>query len=328
MKDKNLPGLELSNGEKRLPVWLYLVLTPVIPLDESEAADSRTTTETVQTDFDLAMTGKMVEKHKNALDRPKGGFPWLKEGRFADEDSLSFIDSNSSRLNYLLRIQTPGTILDFFGSRASGKTQILTQMAVNASKMGRVTIFVDCSGSFRPERVVAMASGQSLGVEDVLSRIFVIRCFSIAQQMDLVERVKEYLRRSDIQEGERVSLMLIDDVTENFILGSSETTIIELRSLLTRHLHQLSHFAMDERIPIILTNTTRSRIHQGGVKEVQTLASIVERGTHIRIHIERIRMKGVWLASSTMGDRCEFRISERGLVDLVVNNSPIHGVES
>ncbi len=304
-----------------------LVLTRVVPRDELEAADSWTTAESIQTDFDLAMTAKIEAKDKKALDRLKGRFPWLKDGRIADNDSLSFIDSSSARLNDLLRMQRPGTILDFFGSRASGKTQILTQMAVNASKMGRVTIFVDCSGSFRPERVVAMAGGQGLVVEDVLRRIFVIRCFSIAQQMNLVQRVKEYIGRRDVKEGGQVILMLIDDVTENFILGSSATTIIELRSLLTRHLHQLSHFAIDERIPIVLTNTTRSRINEGTVKEVQTLASIVERGTQIRIHIERIRSKGVWLASSTVGDRCEFRISEHGLVDLA-DNSTIQGAES
>lgn len=306
---------------------MYLVLTRVVPLDELAAADSWTVTETVQTDFDLAMTPKSLVRNRKALDRLKGRFPWLKDGRLADNDGVSFIDSNSSRLNYLLRMQRPGTILNFFGSRASGKTQILTQMAVNASKMGRITIFVDCSGSFRPERVVAMAGGQGLVVEDILKRIFVIRCISIAQQMDLVERVKEYFGRPGVQEGGRMTLMLIDDVTENFILGSSETTIIELRSLLTRHLHHLSHFAIDEMIPIVLTNTTRSRINEGRVKEVQTLASIVERGTQIRIHIERIRAKGVWLASSMIGDKCEFGISEHGVVDLAGNTPPIQGAE-
>jgi RecA/RadA recombinase len=279
----------------------------------------------VLTDFDLLMTGEIEgenEKHQEHLRR---GFSWLKEVIPTDKGELKSIDSNSWRLNYLLRRYTPGIILNFFGSRASGKTQILTQMAVNAAKVGTVTIFVDCSGSFRPERVVEMARGQSLMVEDVLRNILVVRCFSIAQQMDLVETVKREARISDVKERKRRRIMLIDDITENFILGSSETTNIELRSLLARHLHQLSHFAVDDLIPIVLTNSTRSRINQGSVKEVQTLSSIVERGTHTRIHIERIRRMGVWLATDTAGERCEFQISERGLVDLAGNSSAING---
>ncbi len=49
-----------------------LVLTRVVPRDELEAADSWTTAESIQTDFDLVMTAKIEAKDKKALDRLKG----------------------------------------------------------------------------------------------------------------------------------------------------------------------------------------------------------------------------------------------------------------
>ncbi|MFQ6011821.1 MAG: hypothetical protein ACE5KG_06585, partial [Nitrososphaerales archaeon] len=300
-------------------------LTLALPLDELETIDSTSVSKTVQTNFDLLMTQGIENEKANILDRLREDFQWIKEGTSTESRNLNSIDSSSSRLNALLRGHPAGTILNFFGSRASGKTQILTQMAVNASKKGMVVIFVDCSGSFRPERAVEMARGQGLLVDNILRNILVIRCLSVAQQMDLVGRVKKIPGIKGGQERKRASLVLIDDITENFILGSSDATIIELRSLLARHIHQLSHLAIADRIPVVLTNSTRSRINQTNVKEVQTLSSIVERGTHTRIHVERIRPRGVWVARDSTGEECEFRISERGLLDMGDNNSASEG---
>ena len=287
-------------------------MTEIIPIDEIDSSLPRTNTERVRNIFDLMMSinenklgmgGDVIPEGVGRLMKER--FPWIDTAKY-DVQILGDMTTSSVHLDRLTRQLIPGIITDFYGARASGKSQICFQLAVNAARDGKISVFVDCSGNFRPERIVEMASLQKLDPTQIMDRIFVIRCLSIAEQTHLIERIYEFLSEN------HVSLILIDDLTDNFV-ASSDTTAMAVRSLLVIHLHQLSHLALDSKIPVVVTNTIRTRFDKGLSTNVETLESIVERGTHMRIQLERD--DNIWYASNSSGQRIRFLISAKGVQD-------------
>ncbi|MFG1446569.1 MAG: DNA repair and recombination protein RadA, partial [Thermoplasmatales archaeon] len=80
-------------------------------------------------------------------------------------------------------------ITEFFGEYASGKTQIMHQLAVNATlpldKNGLAgeVLFIDTENTFRPERIVQMAKHIDLDPVEVLKKIHVARAYNSSHQI-------------------------------------------------------------------------------------------------------------------------------------------------
>jgi DNA repair protein RadA len=151
-------------------------------------------------------------------------------------------------------------ITDIFGAAGTGKTQfafqnaLMTAHAMRDKDPGPRVIFVDCAGSFRPERIVEMAETRLLDSRKILEGITSVYVRSVNEQMAATDRI-------DSDPSFRKSrLVIVDDVTSNFVSDfSGEEEIAERQQTLSRYARHLSYIANKRGISVLFTNQIRSR---------------------------------------------------------------------
>ncbi|HUT26851.1 MAG TPA: DNA repair and recombination protein RadA [Methanomassiliicoccales archaeon] len=152
------------------------------------------------------------------------------------------------------------SIVEFYGEFGSGKTQICFQLAVNATlpvEKGGLdgdVVIIDTENTFRPERIVQMATALDLDPEAVLKRIHVARAYNSSHQMLLVEKA------ADICKMYPIRLMIVDSLTAHFraeFVGRG--TLAERQGLLNKHMHELLAFAEVNNSVIAVTNQVSSK---------------------------------------------------------------------
>lgn len=164
------------------------------------------------------------------------------------------------------------TITDIFGSNGTGKTQLLFQLSLNATKKNHRVLYVDTSGSFRPERIVRFQKNDS--TIDILDRIAVLRVTNTHEQMRSLQTIHE----SDFD------LVLVDNVTDLFSYEyQSKEQIFEKNLLFTQYMYGLSLHAISKKIPVVITNMVR----QLDYVEVENMHTAIDLFTHIKIHLSR-----------------------------------------
>ncbi|MEM4778577.1 MAG: DNA repair and recombination protein RadA [Thermoplasmatales archaeon] len=151
-------------------------------------------------------------------------------------------------------------ITEFFGEFASGKTQIMHQLAVNATlpleKNGLAgeVLFIDTENTFRPERIVQMAKHLELDPVEVLKTIHVARAYNSSHQILLVEKAYELTSKY------QVKLLIVDSLTAHFRAEyTGRGTLAERQQLLNRHLHDLLRFGDIYNAAIAVTNQVAAR---------------------------------------------------------------------
>src|ERR687890_2454331 len=100
---------------------------------------------------------------------------------------LETISTGSKAVDALLGggIHT-GIITDIYGESGSGKSQLCFTLCANCAKEAASTLFIDTSGTFRPERVMEI-SGSQLALE----KITYIRAFTTIDQMNATRKILE-----------------------------------------------------------------------------------------------------------------------------------------
>jgi DNA repair protein RadA len=151
-------------------------------------------------------------------------------------------------------------ITEFYGEFGSGKTQVMHQLAVNATmpkdKGGFDTdvLILDTENTFRPERIVQMANFRGADPDETLKRIHVARAYNSHHQILLAEKAadetKEYQAR----------LMIVDSLTSHFraeYMGRG--SLAERQQLLNRHMHTLLKYSTVSNAVIAVTNQVSAR---------------------------------------------------------------------
>lgn len=151
-------------------------------------------------------------------------------------------------------------ITEFFGEYASGKTQIMHQLAVNTTLpmdkngLDGEVLFIDTENTFRPERIVQMAKHMELDPVEVLKKIHVARAYNSSHQILLVE--KAY----DLTNKYNVKLLIVDSLTAHFRAEyAGRGTLAERQQLLNKHLHDLLRFGDIYNAAIAVTNQVAAR---------------------------------------------------------------------
>jgi len=224
------------------------------------------------------------------------------------------IDLGSKSMNELLNggVGT-GLVTDFFGASNTGKTQICFQLCVNLQHLDEEggVVFVDSSGTFRPERIVEISKGMK-SKEDIFKRIMVVRARSVSEQIELPRRLKRDTPLS-------IKLLIIDTLTDNFVFEyQGEERIIERQAKLARHLHDLCSLAIRDDMAVVVTNTVRTRIDaEQGYHEVETGGNVVSQGIHVRVHLSRdpYGLNARLVQPSIAKPKAYFAIDSRGIVD-------------
>ena len=157
------------------------------------------------------------------------------------------------------------TITEFFGEFGTGKTQICHQLAVNVQlpldKGGLSTpdkvakaVYIDTEGTFRWERIEAMAKRWGLDPDEVMKNILYIRAINSDHQMAIVDEL------FNIAPKENVRLVIVDSVTSHFRAEyPGRENLAARQQKLNRHLHQLARLADIYDIAVVITNQVMAR---------------------------------------------------------------------
>lgn len=205
-----------------------------------------------------------------------------------------------------------GEITDFFGASGSGKTQICFQLSVNSviNRQGEV-VFVDPMRSFRPERILEIASGR-LDQKTLLNRILVFQPRNVSDQMEISKRIQSLV--SD----HKINLLVIDNIGGLFSFDlSGERGLIERQFRLAKHLHDLALIALEFDLAVVVTNNVRSRISDGGSVETEYGGRVISDGCHNRAHLTRTNNGWVAALQDNIQERppAIFHISSAGITD-------------
>ncbi|BCS91988.1 DNA repair and recombination protein RadA [Metallosphaera sp. J1] len=176
--------------------------------------------------------------------------------------SVKKITTGSQALDGLLGggIETR-TMTELFGEFGSGKTQICHQVSVNVQLpperggLSGKALYIDTEGTFRTERIKAMASALGLEPKDVLQNIMSIRAINTDHQIAIVEELQDIIAKDN-----SIKLVVVDSITSHFRAEYSGRENLAVRQQkLNRHLHQLVRLAEIYDLAVIVTNQVMAR---------------------------------------------------------------------
>ncbi|EQD34882.1 DNA repair and recombination protein RadA [mine drainage metagenome] len=152
------------------------------------------------------------------------------------------------------------SITEFFGEFGSGKTQIMQQLAVNATMTEETggfncdVLMIDTENTFRPERIIQMAKARGVDPDETLRRIQVARAYNSHHQILLVEKALEEAK------GRNIRLLIVDSLTSHFraeFIGRG--SLAGRQQMLNRHMHDLLKFGLLHNAVIAVTNQVSAR---------------------------------------------------------------------
>uniref|UniRef100_A0A7C4JKQ8 DNA repair and recombination protein RadA n=1 Tax=Staphylothermus marinus TaxID=2280 RepID=A0A7C4JKQ8_STAMA len=139
-------------------------------------------------------------------------------------------------------------------------TQICHQLAVNVQLppekgglSGRA-VYVDTEGTFRWERIEAMARGVGLNVDEAMENIFYQRAYNSDHQISIIDDLFRFVPENNVK------LVIVDSVTSHFRAEYPGREHLALRQQrLNAHLHQLVKLAEIYNIAVVVTNQVMAR---------------------------------------------------------------------
>lgn len=139
-------------------------------------------------------------------------------------------------------------------------TQLCHQLSVNVQLpverggLAGKAMYIDSEGTFRWERVEAMARGLGLNPDEAMENIIYIRAVNSDHQIAIVDEIMELIPK------ENIKLLVIDSVTGHFRAEYPGRENLALRQQkLNRHLHQLNRIADMYDIAVVVTNQVMAR---------------------------------------------------------------------
>jgi len=145
--------------------------------------------------------------------------------------------------------------LELVGPAGSGKTQLCHQLAVmvqlppSRGGLNASALYVDTEGTFRPERVVAMAEYRGLDPSDALDRIVYARAYNSDHQMLVVDEAKKVIEERGIK------LLIVDSLVGHFRAEyPGRENLAARQQKLNRHISQLMRIASVYDVAVVVTN--------------------------------------------------------------------------
>ena len=185
---------------------------------------------------------------------------------------MQMIPTGLQKLDEFLSGGIPsGVIIDIFGGAGTGKTQLLLQLSINSIKNGGHVLYLDTTGEFRPERILEIQK-QTKTDYDFLQQITVSRLTNTSEQIKSIKNIQ----------NNHFSLIVIDNITDLFSYEYKKNElIVEKNFVFMKYMHDLSKFAIRNKIPIVVTNMIRSI----NGKEIENMKSAIDPFTHVKIHL-------------------------------------------
>ena len=204
--------------------------------------------------------------------------------------------------NFLLGGIPNGIIIDIFGANGTGKTQLSLQFSINSIQNGGSILYVDTTGGFRPERVIEIQKKSNLDY-DLLEKITVSRVTNTSEQINLLDNFNI----------SNFSLIVIDNITDLFSYEyQTDDSIFEKNTLFMKYMKRLSEIAVNNKIPIVITNMVRSN----GSNEIENMKHAINPFTHVKIYLFKKSLKFFGkIYCSNKQDSFQYEIHPSGLID-------------
>ncbi len=236
---------------------------------------------------------------------------------------LKKLTTGSPNLDDLLGggIET-GSVTELYGEYRTGKTQIAHQLCVNvqlAYEEGGLeggALYIDSEGTFRPERIIQMASSRDLDYNKILRNITYGRAYNSDHQVLLVKE------SAKIIEEKNIKLLIVDSIIGHFrseYVGRG--TLATRQQILNTHIHDLLRLTETfDELAILFTNQVSARpdVFYGDPLRA-TGGNIIAHGATIRIRLRKgkgeQRVAKVVDAPHLPEEDAVFSITEDGIQD-------------
>ncbi|XP_055544017.1 DNA repair protein RAD51 homolog A [Wyeomyia smithii] len=199
------------------------------------------------------------------------------------------LTTGSKELDKLLGggIET-GSITELFGEFRTGKTQLCHTLAVTCqlpvSQNGGEgkCLYIDTEGTFRPERLLAVAERYKLVGADVLDNVAYARAYNSDHQMQLLVQASAMMAES------RYALLIVDSATALFRTDYSGRGELNARQVsLGKFLRMLLRLADEFGVAVIITNQVVAQVDASAMFNPDPKKPI---GGHIIAHASTTRL--------------------------------------
>ncbi|XP_041354399.1 DNA repair protein RAD51 homolog 1 [Gigantopelta aegis] len=172
------------------------------------------------------------------------------------------VTTGSKELDKLLQggVET-GSITEVFGEFRTGKTQLCHTLAVTCQlpiDMGGgegKAMYIDTEGTFRPERLLAVAERYSLSGSDVLDNVAYARAYNSDHQSQLLIQAAAMMAES------RYALLIVDSATALYRTDYSGRGELSARQMhLGRFLRMLLRLADEFGVAVLITNQVVAQV--------------------------------------------------------------------
>lgn len=143
-----------------------------------------------------------------------------------------------------------GNITLFYGEPETGKTTMALQCAVNCSRRGFKTLYVDCDGSFSAQRLSQIALED---FERAAELIILMKPASFREQGAVVDQLPDLVARN-------FGLVVFDTLTSLYTLGVAETPnkTFDLNRELNRQTASLAQVARTQKVAVVIAGQVHS----------------------------------------------------------------------
>ncbi|NWH38786.1 RAD51 protein, partial [Chloropsis hardwickii] len=171
------------------------------------------------------------------------------------------ITTGSKELDKLLQggIET-GSITELFGEFRTGKTQLCHTLAVTCQLPidrgggeGKA-MYIDTEGTFRPERLLAVAERYGLSGSDVLDNVAYARGFNTDHQTQLLYQASAMMAES------RYALLIVDSATALYRTDYSGRGELSARQMHLASFQQLLTEATCFGVAVVITNQVVAQV--------------------------------------------------------------------
>jgi DNA repair protein RadA len=215
-----------------------------------------------------------------------------------------------------------GAVTEVFGEFRTGKTQLAHQLCVNVQRsyedggLEGSALYIDTEGTFRPERIIQMASAKDMDYTETLQNIVVGRAYNSDHQILLTKEA------SKIIEEKNIKLVIVDSLIGHFrseYIGRG--TLANRQQILNTHIHDLLRISeMYDEMAVLFTNQVSAKpdVFYGN-PITATGGNIVAHGATIRIYLRKgkgeQRVAKIVDAPNLPEEDAIFSITEDGISD-------------
>ena len=227
------------------------------------------------------------------------------------QDILRFPKGCNSLDNILDGGIVAGVITQVYGPPGSGKTQLCHTLCVMLpSDYG--AIYIDTEGSFRAERIQAIAKARCFDSKQILQRILVTKALDINQLESRIEAAC-----SKIDSDNKIKLLIVDSIIYHYRAAAGRSKLPEKIQRLNKYMHLLLKTASSNVVAVVVTNhQTQSSVNGTYNRVVPLGGNAMSYASKYRVHLDYRHAK-LELGPCPAQDEITFAINERGFTDVV-----------